>query len=252
VAVRRTDPKGDPDMKHTAIAALGAAVIASLAASAAAEAASINFNFSALNGSILHNGGSLGDSTFLDFGPDVIELVTSVGPGDDSGLIELVSTITLTGAHTPLLNNAIVYGSAPGPLKADVVLTWPMVAPPGTDTFTETLTTVTSISPPDQKDPDFINVSMTGTVSDSMGLFNNTPVLLTLTATLAGGNIPSVAFSNSTTGVTPSIPEPSTWEMMALGFAALGYAGFRKRLNFGRTAGNVTPSAPPASWAGSR
>jgi hypothetical protein len=30
-------------------------------------------------------------------------------------------------------------------------------------------------------------------------------------------------------GVTPSIPEPSTWVMMALGFGVLGYAGFRRR-----------------------
>jgi hypothetical protein len=33
-----------------------------------------------------------------------------------------------------------------------------------------------------------------------------------------------------TTGIstTPSVPEPSTWAMMLLGFAGLGYAGFRQ------------------------
>jgi hypothetical protein len=39
-----------------------------------------------------------------------------------------------------------------------------------------------------------------------------------------------VLFTNATgVAVTPSIPEPSTWVMMALGFGALGYAGFRRR-----------------------
>jgi hypothetical protein len=32
----------------------------------------------------------------------------------------------------------------------------------------------------------------------------------------------------SGTGITPSIPEASTWVMMLLGFAGLGYAGFRR------------------------
>ena len=36
----------------------------------------------------------------------------------------------------------------------------------------------------------------------------------------------------SAVGLTPAVPEPSTWAMMALGFAGLGFAGYRK----GRTA----------------
>jgi hypothetical protein len=30
------------------------------------------------------------------------------------------------------------------------------------------------------------------------------------------------------TSITPSVPEPSTWAMMLLGFAGLGYAGFKR------------------------
>ena len=51
-----------------------------------------------------------------------------------------------------------------------------------------------------------------------------------------------VAFSAATgpdytsaTGLTLNVPEPSTWAMMGLGFAALGFAGYRKS----RKAGDV-------------
>ena len=130
-------------MKRSVIAALGAAVIGMLGASSAVEAATVDFNFSALDGSIVHDGTSLSDSTYLDF-VGAIELVTSLGSGDASGLNEF-DTITLTGETTPTTNNAIIYGSTPGPLGADVILSWPMVVPPGVDMFIETLTTVTTI-----------------------------------------------------------------------------------------------------------
>jgi hypothetical protein len=35
-----------------------------------------------------------------------------------------------------------------------------------------------------------------------------------------------VQFSGA--GLVPSIPEPSTWAMMMVGFAGLGYVGFRR------------------------
>jgi hypothetical protein len=233
---RANSPKGIQTMKRTAIAALGAAMIATLGTSSATHAAAINFDFTALNGSIVHDGTSLSDSTYLDL-DDATELVLSAGGADDDSGLNSSDTITLTGATTPPLSNAIIYGSAPGPLGANVILTWPMAAPPGSDMFTETLTTVTSIKT--STDTGFINVVLTGTVSDTDGLFKNTPVTLNLTATQDGANLPSVAFSNTTMSGTPTIPEASTWAMMALGFAAIGYAGLRRRLNFGRMAGSV-------------
>ena len=80
--------------------------------------------------------------------------------------------------------------------------------------------------------PDSIGVTLLGTVTGPPGSgFVDTPVSLTLSATQDGGpgNTITVSFTNATTSVTPSIPEPSTWVMMALGFGALGYAGFRRR-----------------------
>jgi hypothetical protein len=209
-------------MKRSVIAALGAAVIATLGVSAAAQASVVGFDFSALNGSINHNGTSLSDSTFLDL-DNAAFLVVSVGTGDASGLKEF-DFITLTGATTPPFTNAIIYGSGPGPLGADVILSWPMAPAPGADTFIETLTTVTSIVT-SAKVPDFIGVTMTGTLTDSEGHFKASPVELTFSATQTPGNIPSVSFSNASS----AIPEPSTWVMMALGFGALGYAAFRRR-----------------------
>ena len=52
-----------------------------------------------------------------------------------------------------------------------------MVAPPGVDTFVETLTTVTAIDT-NPKDPDFIGVTLTGTLTDSEGHFKASPVEL--------------------------------------------------------------------------
>ena len=211
-------------MKRSVIAALGAAVIATLGVSSAAQASVVSFDFTALGGSIIHDGTSLSDSTFLDL-DNATELVTSVGTGDDSGLQKFIDTITLTGATTPPFNNAIIYGSTPGPLEADVILTWPMTPAPGADTFVETLTTVTAIDT-NSKDPNFIGVTLTGTLTDFDGHFKGSPVELSFVATQTPGNLPSVAFSNAS--MVSTIPEPSTWVMMTLGFGALGCAAFRR------------------------
>jgi hypothetical protein len=95
-------------MKRSVIAALGAAVIATLGVSSAAQASVIGFDFSALNGSITHDGTSLSDSTFLDL-DDATLLVVSVGTDDASGLIALVDTVTLTAETSPT-SSKIIYG----------------------------------------------------------------------------------------------------------------------------------------------
>ena len=94
--------------------------------------------------------------------------------------------------------------------------------------FTETLTNVDLI---DRTGTDEITVRLSGTVSDSLHLFVDTPAFFVLKATQFGGvgTVTSVSFTNTASTGTVVIPEPSTWVMMALGFGALGYAGFRRR-----------------------
>lgn len=103
-----------------------------------------------------------------------------------------------------------------------------MAPGPGADTFIETLTTVTAIN---RGTTDAITVILAGTVSDHDGLFMDTPVQLIMTASQAGGSgTVGVEFTN-TSSLTPSIPEPSTWVMVGLGFGALGYAARRRKTN---------------------
>ena len=88
----------------------------------------------------------------------------------------------------------IIYTSGLGPLGADVILTWPEVVGPGTDVFTETLTTVASIN---RAVSDEIGLKLTGTVSDTDESFVNVPIMFNLTASESGGLI-DVEFTNAT------------------------------------------------------
>lgn len=216
-------------MKRSVVAAFGAALIAMVGASSAAQATMIDFGFSAEDGSITHDGASLDMSSQLDFDESTM-LVLHVEPGDASGL--MVGDVIKLSAVTSPASSDVIYGFGdmpsdfPTPLKANVILSWPINPGPGADVFTETLTTVTSIN---RGTPDAITVTMTGMVTDSKGLFKAaTPVQLIMTASEAGGSgIIGAEFTN-TSNLGPSIPEPSTWVMMALGFGALGFAAVHR------------------------
>jgi len=211
-------------MKPSVITALSAAVIAMLASSSAVEAATIDFGVTSFDGSIGFLGGpSLDQSTTLDLDLSLL-LVNEILPGDESG-VGLSDVISLT-ANTSPPSSQIIYASGLGPLGAVVTLSWVASVGPGAgDVFTETLTTVAAIN---RAVTDQIGLKLTGTVTDSGGSFMNVPIALNLTASESMGLI-DVEFTNATTSVTPSVPEPSTWAMMAIGFAALGYAGFGLR-----------------------
>jgi PEP-CTERM motif len=226
-------------MKRSGLAALGAAVITTFAASSAARAVTINFGFAAGDGSKTYTGTSLQESSALDLDGATM-LVLGIGSGDASGLA-FGDVINLGNTLPPSATHIISYGDPtvpvpPGgrPLGFDVILTWPISPAPGADVFTETLTTVVSIN---RAMADQIGVTMTGTITDTTGLFSAsdpTPVELIMTASQAGGgpggDFIGVEFTNKSFEAPPtSIPEPSTWVMMGLGFGALGYAASRQR-----------------------
>jgi hypothetical protein len=211
-------------MRRSVIAALGAAIIAMLGASSAAQAGTIDFGVVGIGGTIGSTGSDLEESTALDL-DDTTLFVSGTGTGDESGLAAF-DTVSVFAPSPPDTN--IIFGSGTGtsPLSPEVVLSW-------TDSqgaFTETLTTVQEVARnPDS--PDSIGVTLLGTVTGPLGSgFVDTPVSLTLSATQDGGpgNTINVLFTNAT-GVAPSIPEPSTWAMVALGFGALGYVASRRR-----------------------
>jgi hypothetical protein len=211
-------------MKRFVVATLSAAAIATLAASSAAGAATIDFGVVGIGGTIGSTGSNLEESTALDLDESTL-FVSDVGPSDESGLAAF-DTVSVFAPSPPDTN--IIYGSGTGtsPLAPEVVLSWTG----SQGAFTETLTTVEEVAR-NPSSPDSIGVTLLGTVTGPPGSgFVDTPVSLTLSATQDGGpgNTITVSFTNAS-GVAPSIPEPSTWVMMALGFGALGYAGFRRR-----------------------
>ena len=90
---------------------------------------------------------------------------------------------------------------------------------------------------PPQQTPEGTNPShgFTGWMSDTMSFVaqGSTETL----SFLAYGNLPvppfalldGVTFTQETGGgLTPGVPEPSTWALMILGFGGLGFAGYRR------------------------
>jgi hypothetical protein len=56
---------------------------------------------------------------------------------------------------------------------------------------------------------------------------SSTEVLSFLSTGTAASALPPFALLDSVSATQGTVPEPSTWVMMVLGFAGLGYAGFR-------------------------
>jgi PEP-CTERM motif len=198
------------------VPALAAAFIATVGASSAAQAAVIDFGVDAITGADLsYTGPSLNASTAFDFDGSPLA-VTSKGAGDASGLVVL-SFPTSPDMFVSLSPTDIVYDM--GTLASPVTKSW--TGSTG-DMFTETLTSVKSIN---RATADAITVVLTGTVTDTDGLFKGSPVKFIMQANQVGG--PGDAITASFTNVS-SVPEPATWVMLALGFAGLGYAAVRR------------------------
>jgi hypothetical protein len=188
------------------VPALAAAFIATVGASSAAQAARIDFAFVALGNGISASPTPLQDATSLNLDASII-IVSGTGAGDASGL---APGNTFSVSPTDIVFGAV---SASDP----VIKSWT-----GTfGAFKETLTAVTSV---DRTSPNAVTWDLTGTVTG--GGFHDVPVTMIIDATQSGGpgNVISVSGSNSSS----AIPEPSTWVMMALGFAGFGFLGYRK------------------------
>lgn len=206
---------------------LAVSLIATVGASSASQAAVIDFGVSAIGGTpgVSYMGATLDQSTAFDFDGAVLA-VTSVASNDDSGL-KIFPTIPSTVMLTP--TTEIMYGSGSGHMDigipgGDVEKVWTADG----DTFTETLTTVTDI---DRSTPNAITVTLLGTLTDSLLVFDKTPVNFILSANQSGGVGPppgAIQAGFTDVSVTGSVPEPSTWVMMALGFIGLGYAAVRR------------------------
>jgi PEP-CTERM motif len=194
------------------VAALGVALIATLGAASAAQAAVNVIDFGAASsGPVTYTGLSLNGSTALNLSGATVA-ITTVGSDDTTG-IALGTPITFS----PL---DIVYGPGDGPEAISLSKTWTV----GGTTYSEMLNEVTITRFPANS----ITLSFTGEVTG--GAFVDTPATLILNANQARGpgvgHAVSVAFTNA--AETGAVPEPSTWVMMLLGFAGLGFAVARR------------------------
>jgi hypothetical protein len=187
------------------VPALAAAFIATVGVSSAAQAARIDFSFVALGNGVSASPTPLQDATSLNL-DDASILVSATLAGDVSGL----SPGDALSISPTDIDFAAVSATDP------VIKSWT-----GTNgSFTETLTTVSSV---DRTSPNAITWDLTGTVTG--GAFNNVPVTMIIDATQSGGPGSVISVSGSNSSV---VPEPSTWVMLLLGFAGLGYAAARR------------------------
>ena len=167
------------------IPALAAVVIATAGASSAARAALVDFGVAALGGTITYSGGATLDKSSLVDLDDALLIVTTIGAGDDSGLSVFPGgtddTVTLThpidfGTGTGIVNTPIIGG--------DIFKTWTGLVNGVSDSFTETLSNVVEI---DRGTANAITVTLSGTLSDSLNMFTNTPAHLILGVNEVGG-----------------------------------------------------------------
>jgi hypothetical protein len=195
------------------IPALAAAFIGMVGASSAAQAAIIDFSAVAQCPSsctgITYSGSTLQASTGLDLDGSLWTVV-STAPADKSGMA--------FGDTFSVMPVSFIYGGGGGPitLTTPIVKTWTGSA----GSFTETLTTLEVIT----RGVNTIALNFAGTVTG--GVFSATPARMDLSLTQAGG--PGNVVSASLTNAASTVPEPSTWVMLALGFAGLGYVAVRR------------------------
>jgi PEP-CTERM motif len=193
-----------------AILATAAAVGVALAAAASANAATITETFTfpkVTNGGSAHDGGSAEGSIFAAFDPALGTLnsvtydvsgTSTFFTGPDDGVNAFQYSFNFQGpsgaasqGHTP--GAAVAIGNTSATASLTDTVTDPLI-----DAFFGPGSVMPSVDVSFQADADISTVFATESVT-----YNFTPA-------------------------TPAVPEPSTWAMMGLGFAALAFAGYRQ------------------------
>ena len=90
-------------------------------------------------------------------------------------------------------------------------------------TFDETLTAVSTV---DRSAPNALTMILSGTLSGP-GITGSQAAFLEYAATQVAGPGGAVSLSLTDSSAASAVPETSTWAMMMLGFAGLGFAGYR-------------------------
>lgn len=143
---------------------------------------------------------------------------------DGDFTVTMVSdTSTVTGGGGELRNTGVttfVSGALSDTISSAVVIE--NIASPGFMGFSQTL-------------PPYPDKSLTATVFETYNLVNALSLtsgglsVAAATFATAGGDLVFSDITALSFEATGGVPEPSTWAMMALGFAGLGFLAYRKR-----------------------
>jgi hypothetical protein len=128
---------------------------------------------------------------------------------------------TLTGATVSLTGSTLWTPGPPGPLE-----------PPAT-LFVGLLSPIRASHVFSSNEPATIDIDLNGAASGAAIGSGPQQELLNTTDTSNGTLSPATLDGTVTytfTPAVPTIPEPSTWAMMLMGFAGLGYAAFRRKV----------------------
>jgi hypothetical protein len=195
-------------MKNSVLAAMSIAMVATLGSVSASSAKTVDIDFALapIGANISYVGSNLGTATSFNLDTPVFYIVQAINAGDQSGLSLGSLAVTITGNKVIDLT----VGATTNLVKA-----W--------GGYTETLTSVVKIV----RGTDSLSVYLSGVLNGN-GVTNEA-VDLILSANQAGGPGSSIGETITNTTVTVAVPELSTWGMMLSGFAAIGFAGYRRK-----------------------
>jgi hypothetical protein len=192
-------------MKNSVLAAMSIAMVATLGSVSASSAKTVDIDFALapIGANISYVGSNLGTATSFNLDTPVYYIVQAINAGDQSGLSLGSLEVTITGDKVIDLTVGA---------KTNLVKAW--------GGYTETLTSVQKVI----QGANSLTVYLSGVLNGN-GVTNEA-VDLILSANQAGGAGSSIG--ETITNTTVAVPEISTWAMMLSGFAAIGFAGYRR------------------------